>query len=81
MNNLKEKSISYKVGYFFFLAVGIIGISKQMYQYLTESLDLVSDEYWLNPELLLTGLFTLFIFRPMGVVEIVELGLKKLINK
>jgi len=81
MNNLKEKSIQYQIGYWFFLLIGIVGVSKQMIDYINGNLTLVSEEYWFNPELILTGLFMLFIFRPMGLVEIIETIFKGLSNR
>jgi hypothetical protein len=80
INKLKEKNLTFKVGYIFFLLLGIVGLSNQMYKYLTGTLVLVSKEYKVNPELILASLFIMFIFRPMGLVEIIVKCFQALTN-
>lgn len=63
MNELKNKSLRYQIGYWFFLAVAIIGISYQLFKYLTNTLELSMSEFGL------TLLFGVMMFEPMFLVK------------
>lgn len=69
LDKFKGKPINYIVGYFFFLILGLTGLSFQMYKYIKGTLDLVSDEYWINPELILSAFFMMLIIRPMVLIN------------
>lgn len=63
MNELKDKSLRYKIGYWFFMIIGIIGASFQIYKYLTNAMVLNYQE------LIVSGVFGVFIFEPMALVK------------
>lgn len=81
IKKLKEKPFNYIVGYLFFLLLGLVGASYQMIKYMKNELVLVSEDYWVNPELVLTALFMMWIFRPMALVDIIQYAFKGFTNK
>lgn len=81
IRKLKEKPFNYIIGYVFFLLIGVIGTSFQMFKYMTNELVLVSEDYWVNPELVLTALFMMFVFRPMALVDIIQYFFKNIVTK
>ena len=75
MEKLREKSLRYIIGWVFFLIIGMVGVSFQMYQFVTGNLEINRNQ------LLITFLCTLFVFRPMGLVDIIEVLFKGLASK
>lgn len=63
MNELKNKSLRYQIGYWFFLIAGISGASFQMYKYFIGTLELTF------PEFAVTLLFGIFVFKPMFLTD------------
>ena len=71
MNKLKYKTLRYKIGYWFFLILALVGLSDQMYKYITNTLVLSYQE------LIVTSVLSVLLVRPMGFIELIDFVVKK----
>lgn len=70
-----SRYIGNKIAYWFFLIIGMLGITMQLYKWFNDSLELTFSQG------IVTAVFVVFIFRPKFLLEvfnsIVQFKLKK----